>query len=393
MPFLRTRVSQTLICRVEWSAASLGTRARLQGGPNFLFINTGDESECYVKCASTYRGNGELGLACGNWQGPHRLYAPFGPALLGGAKALGFSDADSGGFEDVAPHDRAHPSAMCTVIAVDFNNGIYEEIFFNNIDNSMIWMQDGPGNWVECEIGDVKEPKGLRTGAAVADIDGDGCLELLKEGFNQVCNIFALLACDACPQRLEGSFRSHGAPARGASVKLFDENGHVQKCVIDAGRLIWAFGVKLCGLVDWKTGMDLTVVIYVVWRDFIASNPMHFCVVKVGNPGHQQSPSGGTFWLGMIARHCEHSSDIARWCLSGMEGHILPTASISPPSLSSHIFMPGIAAFTTSLLISIIYPSVLLVSIVTCHPQDGLIFRDLDLKLDVKDLKTGFVFL
>jgi hypothetical protein len=48
------------------------------------------------------------------------------------------------------------------------------------IDNSMIWMQDGPGNWVECEIGDVKEPKGLRRGAAVADIHGDGCLELLK---------------------------------------------------------------------------------------------------------------------------------------------------------------------------------------------------------------------
>ncbi|CAM6032578.1 unnamed protein product [Sphagnum compactum] len=179
-----------------------------KGGPNFLFINKGDESECYVECASTYRGNGELGLACGNWQGPHRLYAPFGSGLLGGAKALGFSDADSGGFEDVAPHDRAHPSAICTVIAVDFNNGIYEELFFNNIDNSMIWMQDGPGNWVECEIGDVKEPKGLRRGAAVADIDGDCCLELLK---------------------------SHGAPARGASVKLFDENGHVQKCVIDAG--------------------------------------------------------------------------------------------------------------------------------------------------------------
>jgi hypothetical protein len=49
------------------------------------------------------------------------------------------------------------------------------------IDNSMFWMmQDGPGNWVECEIADVKEPKGLRRGAAAADIDGDGCLELLK---------------------------------------------------------------------------------------------------------------------------------------------------------------------------------------------------------------------
>jgi hypothetical protein len=74
------------------------------------------------------------------WQGPHRLYAPFGPGPLGGAKALGFSDADSGGFEDVAPHDRAHPSAICTMIAVDFNNGIYEELFFNNIgDNNHLF--------------------------------------------------------------------------------------------------------------------------------------------------------------------------------------------------------------------------------------------------------------
>ncbi len=74
------------------------------------------------------------------WQGPHRLYAPFGPGLLGGAKALGFSDVDSGGFEDVAPHDRAHPSAICTVIAVDFNNSIYEELFFNNIgDNNRLF--------------------------------------------------------------------------------------------------------------------------------------------------------------------------------------------------------------------------------------------------------------
>ncbi|CAK9276476.1 unnamed protein product [Sphagnum jensenii] len=262
------------------------------------------------------------------------------------------------------------------------------------IDNSMIWMQDGPGNWVECEIGDVKEPKGLRMGTAVADIDGDGCLELLNTKHSEVSNRTFLDPLNYYVTCLTTVMMLMGAPARGASVKLFDENGHVQKCVIDAGRsfssrLIWAFGVKLCGLVDWETGMDLTVVIYVVWSifyehtEFIASNPMHFCAVKVGNPGHQQSPSGGTFWLGIIARHCEYSSDMARRCLSEMEGHFLPTASISPPSLSSHIFMPGIAAFTTSLLISIFCPSMLLLSTVTCHPQDGLIFRALDLKLDV----------
>jgi hypothetical protein len=35
---------------------------------------------------------------------------------------------------------------------------------------------------------------------------------------------------------LLGKFCYQGAPARGASVKLFDENGRVQKRVIDAGR-------------------------------------------------------------------------------------------------------------------------------------------------------------
>lgn len=45
--------------------------------------------------------------------------------------------------------------------------------------NRMIWWQSGAGNWVECDIGDAKEPKGLGTGAAVADVDGDGRLELL----------------------------------------------------------------------------------------------------------------------------------------------------------------------------------------------------------------------
>jgi hypothetical protein len=70
------------------------------------------------------------------WQGPHRLYTPSGPGPLGGAKALGFSDADSGGFEDVAPYDMARPSAIRTVIAADFDNDGYEELFFNNIGDS-----------------------------------------------------------------------------------------------------------------------------------------------------------------------------------------------------------------------------------------------------------------
>jgi hypothetical protein len=57
-------------------------------------------------------------------------------------------------------------------------------VFMKNFSSTILVIttaySDRPGNWVECEIGDVKEPKGLRRGASVADIDGDGCLELLK---------------------------------------------------------------------------------------------------------------------------------------------------------------------------------------------------------------------
>lgn len=40
-------------------------------------------------------------------------------------------------------------------------------------------VQSSAGCWVESEIGDALETNGLGTGAAVADIDEDGCLELL----------------------------------------------------------------------------------------------------------------------------------------------------------------------------------------------------------------------
>ncbi|CAK9232079.1 unnamed protein product [Sphagnum troendelagicum] len=167
------------------------------------------------------------------WQGPHRLYAPFGPALLGGAKALGFSDADSGGFEDVAPHDRAHPSAMCTVIAVDFSNGIYEELFFNNIGDNNRLLKGR--TW---KLGMSKNPKVLEQvlqwpilmEMAVLSSSSRSHVELHTQPLSfyhplEISN--AWISCQA----------THlGAPARGASVKLFDENGHIQKCVIDTGR-------------------------------------------------------------------------------------------------------------------------------------------------------------
>lgn len=228
-----------------------------EGGPNFLFCHKGRNSEEYVECAGAYglmdsmencrgiavvdvNGTEEFGLACGNWQGPHRLFVPSGAGPVGGAQALGFlgAEAASGGFKDIAPAEMARPSAIRTVIAADFDNDGYEELFFNNIGSSnRLFRQSSSGCWVESDIGDALETNGLGTGAAVADIDNDGCLEMLiahGETRSQPLSFFKPVENTNSWMRVM-PLTKQGAPARGASVRITDETGRTQKRVIDAG--------------------------------------------------------------------------------------------------------------------------------------------------------------
>ena len=108
-------------------------------------------------------GDGLFDIVYGNWEGPHRL----------------FLQRAGGGFADATPEEMAEPSRIRTVIAADFDNDGMEEIFFNNIGQPNRLFAWSHGRWTEVEIGDAEEPHGLGTGAAVADIDGDGRLELL----------------------------------------------------------------------------------------------------------------------------------------------------------------------------------------------------------------------
>eukprot|EP00850_Spirogloea_muscicola_P014637 SM000106S13985 [mRNA] locus=s106:425972:430759:+ [translate_table: standard] len=235
-----------------------------EGGPNFLFCNKNDGSGRYVECAAAFGlmdaeencrgvavldvdGSGELGLATGNWQGPHRLFAPAGPGPRGGASALGFKDVspEAGGFKDVAPPSMAKPSPIRTVIAADFDNDGLEELFFNNIGSpNRLFRQDGPGRWVEENIGDAEEANGLGTGAAVADIDGDGRLELLVahgELRPQPLSFYRPPTNNNAWLRIR-PLTKQGAPARGASVYITDETGRSQRRVIDAGSLWHTLG-------------------------------------------------------------------------------------------------------------------------------------------------------
>lgn len=95
-----------------------------------------------------------INLQCWNpFQGPHRLFALSGPGPIGGAEALGFKDGDTGGFKDVAPPAMARPSAIRTVIAADFDNDGYEELFFNNIGDANRLFRQVSMSWgISCAI-------------------------------------------------------------------------------------------------------------------------------------------------------------------------------------------------------------------------------------------------
>src|SRR5262249_25549098 len=149
-----------------------------ENGPNYLFRHRGDGT--YEEVAAEFGladsnengrgvialdadGDGRFDLAWGNWEGPHRLCVR----------------QPNGKFRNHAPRTFSRPSRVRTVIAADFDNDGYEEIFFNNIGEPNRLFGYRNGEWIQIDLDDALEPGGLGTGAAVGDFDGDGRLELL----------------------------------------------------------------------------------------------------------------------------------------------------------------------------------------------------------------------
>ena len=204
-------------------------------GPNFLYFNEDGRFKDFAEklgvedafengrgtTLTDFLYRGELDIVTGNWEGEHRIF------LKGDKK-----------FKDVATSAFKTPSRVRTVISADFDNDGYDEIFINNIGeaNKLFKISnDGELNQIDLNVG--LEKNGLGTGAAVADIDNDGILELLiSHGESGLQPLSLYKANVNKPFRYLRIFPKtiYNAPARGSTV-ILNTNFRKHAKTIDAG--------------------------------------------------------------------------------------------------------------------------------------------------------------
>jgi hypothetical protein len=148
-----------------------------------------------------------------------------------------------GAWKDHATPGLAFPSAVQAVVAADFDNDGRDELFFNNLGepNRLFRLAPGPGasdfDVHMLDPLDALEPEGQGTGAAVADIDGDGVLELLVahgESAAQPLGLYRSRTAAGNGWLRVLPLTRFGAPARGAVVRA-GVGGRVRTKLIDGG--------------------------------------------------------------------------------------------------------------------------------------------------------------
>ena len=204
-------------------------------GPNFLYINENGtfkdvaESLGVEDTFENGRGTtltdflyrGKLDIVSGNWNGEHRIFLN-----------------NRNKFNDIANSEFKIPSRVRTIISADFDNDGFDEIFVNNIgEPNKLFKILSDGELKQIQLSNGLEPLGLGTGAAVADIDNDGILELLVSHGESGLQPLSLYKAN-----IKKPFKflrilpktTFDAPARGATV-ILNTNIRNHAKTIDAG--------------------------------------------------------------------------------------------------------------------------------------------------------------
>ena len=164
---------------------------------------------------------GKLDIVSGNWNGEHRIFLN-----------------NENIFTDIANSEFKAPSRVRTIISADFDNDGFDEIFINNIgEPNKLFKILSDGELKQIQLNKGLEPFGLGTGAAVADIDNDGILELLVSHGESGLQPLSLYKAN-----IKNPFRflrilpktAFNAPARGATV-ILNTNMRNHAKTIDAG--------------------------------------------------------------------------------------------------------------------------------------------------------------
>ncbi len=204
-------------------------------GPNFLYINkngrfndvaenlgvedTFENGRGTTLTDFLYRG--KLDIVSGNWNGEHRIFLN-----------------NRNKFNDIASSEFKIPSRVRTIISADFDNDGFDEIFVNNIgEPNKLFKILGDGELKQIQLSNGLEPLGLGTGAAIADIDNDGILELLVSHGESGLQPLSLYKSN-----IKKPFKflrilpktTFDAPARGATV-ILNTNMRNHAKTIDAG--------------------------------------------------------------------------------------------------------------------------------------------------------------
>ena len=204
-------------------------------GPNFLYKN---ENSTFKDVAESLgvedtfengRGTtltdflyrGKLDIVSGNWNGEHRIFLN-----------------NKNKFNDIANSEFKIPSRVRTIISADFDNDGFDEMFLNNIgEPNKLFKILSDGELKQIQLSNGLEPLGLGTGAAVADIDNDGILELLVSHGESGLQPLSLYKAN-----IKKPFKflrilpktTFDAPARGATV-ILNTNMRNHAKTIDAG--------------------------------------------------------------------------------------------------------------------------------------------------------------